>query len=64
MTVLILTVCLIASPATCEQRDLAAFIESGPMTCPLQAPAMLTGWQDEHPNWRVAKWWCETRRRN
>jgi hypothetical protein len=55
---LILTVCSMAQPAACEERNLAFIDQGSLMQCMLQAPPTIAQWADAHPNRQVVKWRC------
>jgi hypothetical protein len=56
---LLLSVCLIAQPATCRDEQIPvgggaanAFI------CLRNSQSVLAQWKEEHPEWHVEKWRC------
>lgn len=57
---LILSVCLLASPATCKEEALPLAGEQPRLAsqCLVSAPAVIAEWADTHPRWRVMKWRC------
>jgi len=55
---LILTVCSLAQPAACEERQLSFLDQGSLMQCMLQAPPTIAQWADAHPNRQVVKWRC------
>ena len=57
MLELAFTVCLLASPADCEERSLL-FVEVSPMQCMLGAQEVLAPWSLEHPGWRIDSYRC------
>lgn len=59
MIVLAFIVCLHSAPDTCRERNLT-FTGVTPMTCMVQAQAVLAGWEAGHPRWRVSRWRCVT----
>jgi hypothetical protein len=55
---LILTVCTLTLPESCEERHLS-FVDGGSlMQCMTEAPPAIAEWVDNHPSRRVAKWRC------
>jgi hypothetical protein len=59
MIELILTVCALGQPASCDEQYLT-FVDQGQtlMQCMMQAPPTIAQWSNEHPNRIVAKWRC------
>ncbi|WP_036262127.1 hypothetical protein [Methylocapsa aurea] len=55
---LILTVCSLAQPSACEERQLSLIDQGSLMQCMLQAPPKIAQWADGHPNSQVVKWRC------
>jgi hypothetical protein len=56
---LIITVCAVLSPTTCEEQRLI-FSSSGSLRqCTMAAPPYIAQWIGEHPNWTAVKWRCE-----
>jgi hypothetical protein len=55
---LILTVCTLTEPASCEERHLS-FVDEGSLTqCMAQALPAIAEWANSHPGRRVVKWRC------
>ncbi len=56
---LILTVCALAQPTSCEETSLA-FVDQGEslMQCAMSAPPTIAQWVGQHPTRFVAKWRC------
>jgi hypothetical protein len=55
---LILTVCSLTQPQSCEERHLS-FVREGTLTqCVMQAPPAIAEWAYNHPSRRVVKWRC------
>ncbi len=46
---LILTVCTLTEPASCEERRLSFIDEGSLMQCMTQAPPAIAEWADSHP---------------
>jgi hypothetical protein len=58
MVDLVLTVCLIANPGSCQDEHLY-FESRGSLTqCMLLAPAEIAKWTSEHPGRKVVRWKC------
>ena len=56
---LIITVCAVLSPATCEERQLVFSSDVSPRQCVLAAQPDLAQGVGEHPKWTAVKWRCE-----
>jgi len=56
---LILTVCAVASPDTCEERNLVFSSNFSLRQCVVAAQPYIAQWVGEHPNWTAVKWRCE-----
>lgn len=56
---LILTVCALAQPASCEQTVLP-FVDQGQSLreCAMSAPPTIAEWASHHPTRFVARWRC------
>lgn len=59
---LIFTICMIDAPDTCEQREMLVHDEMPVMACVMGAMPELATWRETHPNWRIARWGCESGR--
>jgi hypothetical protein len=55
---LILTICTLAHPPSCEERHLSLVDEGSLMQCMTQAPPVIAEWVGSHPGRRVVKWRC------
>jgi hypothetical protein len=56
---LIVTVCAVLSPTTCEETHLV-FSHSGSLQqCVMAAPPYIAQWVGEHPKWNAVRWRCE-----
>ena len=55
---LILTVCTLAQPESCEERHLTFVDQGSLMQCMTQAPPAIAQWAYEHPSRKVVKWRC------
>lgn len=57
--VLVLVICLAATPDVCERRDLVVSLEpAGPLACLLTGQQEIARWSAAHPLWRVTGWTC------
>lgn len=55
---LILTVCTLTQPASCEERHLSLVDGGSIMQCMTQAPPVIAEWAGNHPGRQVVKWRC------
>ena len=56
---LVLTVCAVLSPATCEERHLVFSSNASLQQCVMAAQPYIAQWIGEHPKWTAVKWRCE-----
>jgi hypothetical protein len=56
---LIVTVCAVLSPATCEETHLVFNWSGSLQQCVMAAPPYIAQWIGEHPKWNAVKWRCE-----
>jgi len=56
---LIVTVCAVLSPTTCEEQHLVFSNGGSPQQCAMEAPPYIAQWVGEHPKWTVVRWRCE-----
>lgn len=56
---LIITVCAVLSPATCEERHLMFSSNASLQQCVMAAQPYIAQWVGEHPKWNAVKWRCE-----
>jgi hypothetical protein len=56
---LIVTVCAVLSPATCEEKHLVFSWNGSLQQCAMGAPPYVAQWVGEHPKWNAVKWRCE-----
>jgi len=56
---LIVTVCAVLSPTTCEEQHLMYSGGGSPRQCAMEAPPYIAQWIGEHPKWMVVRWRCE-----
>ena len=56
---LIITVCAVLSPATCEERHLVFSSTVSPRQCVMAAQPYIAQWVGEHPKWTAVRWRCE-----
>ena len=59
MIELILTVCALSQPTSCEQATLP-FVDEGEslMQCAMSSPLTIAQWASQHPGRFVARWRC------
>jgi hypothetical protein len=55
---LILTVCTLTQPASCEERHLSLVDEGSLTQCVTEAPPVIAEWAGSHPGRQVVKWRC------
>ena len=56
---LIVTVCAVSSPSTCEERNLVFSSDFSLRQCVMAAQPYIAQWVAEHPSWTAVKWRCE-----
>ena len=56
---LIVTVCVVLSPATCEEQHLVFDWRGSLQQCVMAAQPYIAQWVGEHPKWSAVKWRCE-----
>src|SRR5262249_21182425 len=56
---LIVTVCAVLSPTTCEETHLVFSGGGSLRQCAMAAPPYIAQWVGEHPKWTAVKWRCE-----
>ena len=56
---LVLMVCAVLSPSTCEEQHLVLSWNGSLAGCAMAAPPYIAQWVGEHPKWRPVKWRCE-----
>ena len=56
---LVITVCAVQSPTTCEETHLSFNSSISLRQCAMAAPPYVAQWIGEHPNWTAVKWRCE-----
>jgi hypothetical protein len=56
---LIITVCAVLSPTTCEETRLVFDATMSPAQCAMAAPPYIAQWIGEHPKWTAVRWRCE-----
>lgn len=63
MIEIVLSVCLISSPATCKDVSLNYMGDQvTPQQCMFRGQVAISQWIAGHPKWRIAKWKCGTPR--
>jgi hypothetical protein len=61
---LIVTVCAVLAPATCEETHLVFSYSGSLQQCAMAAPPYIAQWVDQHPKWNAVRWRCEYPHRN
>ncbi len=56
---LVLTVCAVLSPSTCEEEHLFLSWNGSLAQCAMAAPPYIAQWVGDHPKWTAVKWRCE-----
>lgn len=56
---LIVTVCMIAHPQSCENRHLLFESKGSLRSCMYEAQFYLAQWSGEHPEFSIKRWRCE-----
>jgi hypothetical protein len=56
---LVITVCAVLSPTTCEETRLVFDSNISLRQCAMSAPPYIAQWVGEHPKWTAVKWRCE-----
>jgi hypothetical protein len=56
---LIVTVCAVLSPMTCEDTHLVFSGGGSLRQCVTGAPPYIAQWIGEHPKWNAVRWRCE-----
>jgi hypothetical protein len=56
---LVLTVCAVLSPTTCEEQRLVLSWNGSLAQCAMAAPPYIAQWVGEHPKWKAVRWRCE-----
>ena len=59
MIEIILTVCAIANPASCEDKYLQFAWDGSHNQCMMAAQPYIAQWIGDHPQWAAKKWTCE-----
>jgi hypothetical protein len=56
---LVVTVCAVLSPATCQETHLMFPGAISVQQCAMGAPPYIAQWIGEHPKWNAVRWRCE-----
>jgi hypothetical protein len=56
---LIVTICAVLSPATCEETHLVFAWNGSLQQCIMGAQPYIAQWVGEHPKWNAVRWRCE-----
>lgn len=56
---IVILVCMISTPDTCEERRLNVdYLGGTPGMCVQASPPSLAAWRMRHPQWRIKRWTC------
>jgi len=55
---LVLTVCLLANPASCREEHLYFESRGSLVQCMILAPAEIAKWSGSHPALKIVRWTC------
>jgi len=58
MMELLVVVCLLTAPDSCEERSIGLFPQMTALTCVMQGQPHIAAWSVTHPDLRVARWTC------
>ncbi|MGO9545543.1 MAG: hypothetical protein ACLPPF_12220 [Rhodomicrobium sp.] len=64
MIELVMTVCIVAQPATCRDQRVLFDEDTTPMQCMMTAQPTIAQWGTEHPKWFVQRWKCRAPRKD
>jgi hypothetical protein len=64
MIELVLTVCVLAQPATCRDQRLLFDSDHTLLQCMMSAPPFIAQWGEQHPQWFVQRWQCRYPRKD
>jgi len=56
---LVVTICAVLSPATCEETHLMFSGAASLQQCAMGAQPYIAQWVGEHPKWNAVRWRCE-----
>lgn len=56
---IVMTVCAIAHPSSCEQRNLQLAWNGSLRECSLAAPPVIAQYMGNFPAWTVSRWSCQ-----
>jgi hypothetical protein len=59
MVELVLTVCLVSNPGTCNEEHLYYESAGNLMHCMFQAQPEIAKWSSQHPKKKVMRWACK-----
>ncbi len=63
MIELVMTVCIVAQPATCRDQKVLLDATNTPFQCMMNAQPTIAQWGTEHPKWFVQRWKCQMPRK-
>lgn len=56
---LILTVCTIADPQNCQEKEFTFESHGGIAQCMFEAQPWIAAWSSQNPKWQVKRWRCK-----
>ncbi|MGA7325817.1 MAG: hypothetical protein WBX25_15340 [Rhodomicrobium sp.] len=59
MIEIVMTVCIVAQPATCRDQRVLFDENTTPWQCMKNAQSYIAQWGSEHPTWFVQRWKCQ-----
>ena len=59
MIELLFVVCMTTSPEQCKNQSML-YTDITPNQCTMGAQPELAKWVNQHPNWTIKKWECQT----
>lgn len=60
MMTIVLSACLLANPATCKDFKLPLDGDMDASQCAMYAPPFFAQWAEEHPDWAIKRWKCQS----
>lgn len=59
LAVLVLRVCLIASPDICRDERPIVTEPLNIISCQIAGQEIAAEWESDHPNWHLSRWGCQ-----
>lgn len=60
MLSIVLSACLIADPNQCRDFKVPVDFQMDAMHCAMAAPPIFARWAEEHPQWQIKRWRCQS----